>query len=55
MIGDTRMDLISAKDAGVKSVAVASEYESLEELKKYTNIIKSNAYEAVKYILEWHI
>jgi phosphoglycolate phosphatase len=52
MIGDTRMDLISAKDAGIKSVAVISEYEPIEELQKYTNIIKNNAYEAVKNILK---
>ncbi len=52
MIGDTRMDLIAAKSAGVKSVAVVSEYEPLEELKKYTNIIKTNALEAVQSILK---
>lgn len=52
MIGDTRMDLISAKNAGIKSVAVVSEYESVEELKKYTNIIKTNVYEAVVSILK---
>ncbi|WP_345992720.1 HAD family hydrolase [Sulfurimonas sp. HSL-1716] len=52
MIGDTRMDLISAKNAGIKSVAVISEYEAVEELKKHTNIIKSNALEAVRSILK---
>lgn len=51
MIGDTRMDLISARDAGVKSIAVVSEYEPIEELEKYTNIIKSNALEAVSEIV----
>ena len=52
MIGDTRMDLIAAQNAGVKSVAVISEYEPLEELKKYTDIIKTNALEAVQTILK---
>lgn len=52
MIGDTRLDLISAKNAGVKSIAIISEYEPLEELKKHTNIIKNNAYEAVQTILK---
>ena len=52
MIGDTRMDLIAAQNAGIKSVAVISEYEPLEELKKYTNIIKTNALEAVETILK---
>ena len=51
MIGDTRMDLISAKNAGIKSVAVVSEYEAVEELEKHTNIIKTNALEAVETIL----
>ena len=52
MVGDTRMDLIAAKNAGIKSVAVLSEYEPLEELKKYTDIIKTNALEAVETILK---
>jgi phosphoglycolate phosphatase len=52
MVGDTRMDLISAKEAGIKSIAVLSEYEPIEELKKHTNIIKNNAYEAVQTILK---
>ena len=52
MIGDTRMDLIAAQSAGIKSVAVVSEYEPLEELKKYTDIIKTNAFEAVQTILK---
>jgi phosphoglycolate phosphatase len=51
MIGDTRMDLICAKDAGVQSVGVVSEYESKEELQKHTNIIKNNSLEAVRTIL----
>ncbi len=52
MIGDTRMDLIAAREAGVKSVAVVSEYESLEELKKYTKIIKTDPLQAVQTILK---
>ncbi len=51
MIGDTPMDIISAKDAGIKSIGVVSEYSSKEELKRYTKIVKESAYEAVKYIL----
>jgi len=52
MIGDTRMDLISAKNAGIKSVAVVSEYEAVRELEKHTDIIKSNVLEAVQSILK---
>jgi phosphoglycolate phosphatase len=52
MLGDTRMDLVAASSAGIKSVAIISEYEPLEELKKHTNIIKTNALEAVQTILK---
>ena len=52
MIGDTKMDLISAKNAGVQSVAVVGKYEPIEELEKHTSIIKNNVYEAVKSILQ---
>jgi phosphoglycolate phosphatase-like HAD superfamily hydrolase len=34
IIGDTKHDILSAKKAGVKSIAVASGYFSVEELKK---------------------
>lgn len=50
MLGDTWMDIQSAHNAGVKSVALLSGYDRLETLCKYTDIIKDNALEAVKYI-----
>lgn len=50
MLGDTWMDIQSADNAGVKSVALLSGYDSLETLSKHTNIIKNNALEAVEYI-----
>lgn len=50
MIGDTRMDLISAKNAGVNSIGVLSGYESYETLKEYTNLIFDNALDAVNYL-----
>ncbi len=52
MIGDTRMDMLCAKNANVKSIGVIGDYESKEILEKYTNIIKTNALEAVKTIVE---
>ena len=50
MIGDTRMDLISAKNAGVNSIGVLSGYEGYETLKEYTNLIFDNALDAVNYL-----
>ena len=50
MIGDTCMDIESAKNAEVHSIAVTSGYGSLEVLQKCATLITSNVYEAVKHI-----
>jgi len=50
MIGDTKLDLICAKRAGVKSVAVLSGYGKKDELQKYTDTIFSSSLEAVKWL-----
>ena len=50
MIGDTELDLLSAKNAGVNSMAVLDGYGSKESLEAYTKNIFKNAYEAVKYL-----
>ena len=50
MIGDTRLDIASAHNAGIKSVAVTSGYDKREQLLTLTDIIEENALEAVKYI-----
>ncbi|QSZ42784.1 HAD-IA family hydrolase [Sulfurimonas aquatica] len=50
MIGDTKLDLISAKNAGVKSIGVLSGYDTLETLQEHTDIIFDNALEAVKFL-----
>jgi phosphoglycolate phosphatase len=50
MIGDTRMDMLSAKHAGVHSIAVTSGYDNKKELEKFTNMIFSDSLEAVKYL-----
>jgi len=50
MIGDTCLDMISAKEAGVFGIGVKGEYTPLEELKKCANIVKKDALEAVEFI-----
>jgi phosphoglycolate phosphatase len=50
MIGDTRLDLISAKNAGVNSIGVLSGYDSCDILKKHSNVIYSDVLEAVEYL-----
>ena len=50
MIGDTELDLLSAKNAGVKSLAVLCGYGTKEKLNQYTSNFFENSYEAVKYL-----
>jgi len=50
MIGDTKLDLISAKNAGVNSIGVLSGYDDRKTLKEFTNIIFSDALEAIEWL-----
>ena len=50
MIGDTCMDIDSAKNAGVNSIAVTSGYATHEVLQKCATYITQNLYEAVEVI-----
>ncbi len=50
MIGDTHLDILSAKAAEVNHVAVSSGYESADELKKHSKTIKKDVFEAVEFI-----
>lgn len=50
MIGDTKLDLLSAQEAKVFSIGVLSGYDTEETLKKYTDVIFSDALEAVAYL-----
>jgi phosphoglycolate phosphatase len=52
MIGDTCLDMVSAKEAGVKYIGVKWEYEDLHSMRKCAEIVKDNALEAVMYIKE---
>ncbi len=50
MIGDTKLDLISAKNAAVNSIGVLSGYDTRETLEGYTEIIFEDALKAVEYL-----
>ena len=50
MVGDTKLDLICANEAKVNAIGVLCGYSDEEELLKYTNIVKKDALEAIKYI-----
>lgn len=50
MIGDTKLDLISAENAKVNSIGVLSGYDTLDTLKEFTGLIFDDALEAVTYL-----
>ncbi len=50
MIGDTKLDLLSAQNASVNSIGVLSGYGKKEELQRYTSVIKDNSFSAVTFI-----
>ena len=51
MIGDTCMDMLAAKQAGIVGIGVEFKYAPLEELQKCTSVVKSGVFEAVSNIL----
>jgi phosphoglycolate phosphatase len=50
MIGDTKLDLIAAKSAGVNSIGVLSGYDPREVIEQFTDIVFSDAFEAVIHL-----
>ena len=50
MIGDTKLDLISASSANVNSIGLLCGYGELEELEKYTKFIEKDAISAVNFL-----
>ena len=50
MIGDTKLDLLCAKDAQVNSIGVLSGYDTKEVLEQHTKYIYSDALEAVRFL-----
>ncbi len=51
MIGDTKLDLIAAKEAKINGVGVLCGYGKIEELLTHTDIIEKNSFLAVKRII----
>ena len=52
MIGDTKLDLIAAKEAEVKGVGVLCGYGKIDDLKQYTSMVYANTYDAILAIKE---
>ena len=52
MVGDTCLDMVSSKEAGVFGVGVVGDYTPVKELKKCADIVKKDAFDAVKFIKE---
>jgi phosphoglycolate phosphatase len=50
MIGDTCMDMVSAKECCVKGIGVTSGYASEQELKKCSDIVVEDTLKAVTII-----
>lgn len=50
MIGDTKLDLIAAKNAKVNSIAVLSGYDDEQTLQNYTEHVMKDALEAIIYL-----
>jgi len=50
MIGDTQMDLMAAKNAGIKGIGLTCGYSDVQSLKEHSDLIFQNAYEAVKFL-----
>lgn len=50
LIGDTHLDIGSANNAGIDHIAVTSGYESEIEIRKHTNNVVENVFQAVQNI-----
>ncbi len=50
MIGDTCMDIVSAKDAGIEAIGVLSGYGAKQELQRCSNFLQNDALSAVRLI-----
>jgi phosphoglycolate phosphatase len=55
MIGDTKLDLLCASNAKIKSIAVLSGYDTFDTLKMFTDVVLDDAFEAVTYLEKRYI
>jgi len=50
MIGDTKLDLISAKNAGINAIGLLCGYGDEKSLKEFTNIVLNNSLDAINFL-----
>lgn len=50
MIGDTKLDLIAAREANINSIGVLCGYGEIEEIKEYTQFIQKDAISAINFL-----
>ena len=50
MIGDTKLDLISANNANINSIGLLCGYGEEETLRKFTNVIFNDSLEAINFL-----
>jgi phosphoglycolate phosphatase len=50
MIGDTKLDIIAAQNAGINSIGVLSGYDDEKTLKSYSNLVMKDVLEAVEFL-----
>ena len=50
MIGDTCLDMVSGRDAGVETVGVSCGYATINQLKRCSKVIRNDTISAVDYI-----
>ncbi len=55
IVGDTKLDLIAGKEAGINSIAVLCGYGKKKDLMKYTSNIVNDSLEAVNFIKNSYI
>jgi len=53
MIGDTKLDMIASKEAGINSIGVLCGYGNKEELLLHTNNVVEDSLQAVQLILNY--
>jgi phosphoglycolate phosphatase len=50
MIGDTKLDLIAAREANIRSIGVLCGYGEIDEIQEYTQFIQKDAISAINFL-----